>query len=239
LVPPPRLFDAIRQNDAAGNIKRRSVGVSLSFAIHGALLAAAFAASYWAAQKKEEEPTKLTFFAPPPPPPPPPGGGATKKIKRDIPKVKKEFVQPKEVPKETPKQETKDDNPAGVEGGVEGGVVGGVVGGQVGGVLGGTGPTGQSLYDRASKLPTLKRGEEQPGIPGNLLPMLRGSKGIILAKIRIGRDGKVDSVEIVRSTMPLLEDILRKHIMSLVFEPTILGGRQVSIEVLQAYRFSF
>jgi len=148
-------------------------------------------------------------------------------------------VQPKEVPKETPKQETKDDNPAGVEGGVEGGVVGGVVGGQVGGVLGGTGPTGQSLYDRISKMPKLKSGEEKPPVPQNLLPMLRGSKGIILAKIRIGREGKVDSVEIVRSTMPLLEDIVRKHLMGLVFEPTVVGGRAVSVEVLQPYSFVF
>ena len=71
-------------------------------------------------------------------------------------------------------------------------------------------------------------------------PMLAGSKGVILAKVRINRDGSVDSVEIVRSTMPLLDDVVRKHILgSWKFEPTILAGKPVAVEFLQPFSFIF
>lgn len=223
-----------------------------SFAAHGGLIGLSLLGSMWVTKQATEEGTKLTFIAPPPPPPPPPGGGGQKtkpKVKKVEPKkVKQEFVQPREIPKETPKVEEKPkvedapEEPGGQEGGVKGGVEGGVVGGVVGGVIGGTlgGELGGKLsYERVSKAPGLMSGEKEPPIPANLLPQLRGSKGVILVRMRINADGKVDSVEIVRSTIPLLDDIVRRHIMGWRFEPPMIAGRATRVEVLQPFSFRF
>jgi protein TonB len=238
------LFDAIRQDDAAGRAKKRMSGVTISFIVHGAIVAGILFASWWMSTHavKDDKP-KVTFFTPPPPPPPPPPGGGKKTQQKKTPKkVKKEFVQPKEVPKEVPKVEsktTKEDD-GGVEGGVEGGVKGGVVGGVVGGVLGSTGPVNQQMtYERISKPPALKSGEPKPGIPANIQPMLRGSKGIILCKIKIGTAGNVEAVEVIRSTLPMLDEVVRKHIFTWTFEPLTVGGIAKKAEFLQPFQFTF
>jgi protein TonB len=243
------LFESIRQTDTLGRAKKRSLSLVLSFSVHGLLIVAGVAASYWAAHHAADKAVKLTFFAPPPPPPPPPAGGGskTKKTpkKTEIKPKKHELVQPKEIPKETPKEEPKEkDEPEehGQEGGVKGGVEGGVVGGQVGGVVGGQlgGELGGKLsYERLSKAPKLLVGEKQPAIPGNLLPMLRGSKGLMYIKFRIRADGTVDSIEIIKSTIPLLDDIMKKHVLSWKFEPSIINGRAVAVEFSQPFSFVF
>jgi protein TonB len=243
------LFDSIRQTDTLGRAKKRSLSLVMSFVAHGLLIGGGVAASYWAAHRVKDEAVKLTFFAPPPPPPPPPAGGGskTKKTpkKTEIKPKKVELVQPKEIPKETPKkEETKQDEPedngqeGGVKGGVEGGVVGGVIGGVVGGQLGGE-LGGKLTYERISKAPRLVVGEKQPAIPGNLLPTLRGSKGIMYIKFRIRADGTVDSIEIIKSTIPLLDDIMKRHVMSWKFEPSIINGRAVAVEFSQPFSFVF
>lgn len=247
------MFDHIVTSDGPAALRRKSLGVVASFVIHGLLIGGMFGVSYLMARPQEEA-TKVTFFNPPPPPPPPPPGGGGKKqqTKPKTPKVtpvkKNQLIQPKEIPKEKPKEEEKaaeEDKPevvGGVEGGVEGGVVGGVVGGSIGGVLGGSlGGTGApGTYERVSKAPGRISGSKEPPIPPSVLTMVRGSKGIILAKIKINSRGKVDAVEIVRSTIPVLDDIVRKFIMGTwEFEPPLNAGRPVAVEFLQPFQFVF
>ena len=243
------MFESIRHVDALGRAKKRSVGVAVSFAIHALFIAGIFGASIWATSHADDKPVKVSFFAPPPPPPPPPaGGGQTAKKtpkKVEIKPKKVELVQPKEIPQEKPKEEPKAEDPpeeGGKEGGVKGGVAGGTVGGTIGGTIGGQlgGELGGKLsYERVSKPPRLIEGEKQPPIPGSLMPALRGSKGLIYVKFRIGADGKVDSVEIIRSTMPLLDDIIKKHVSTWRYEPTMISGRAVAIEFSQPFTFAF
>ena len=58
-------------------------------------------------------------------------------------------------------------------------------------------------------------------------------------KFRIRADGSVDSVEIIKSTMPLLDDLMKKHVMGWKFEPTINNGRAVPVEFSQPFTFAF
>ncbi len=246
---PTALFESIRQVDALGRAKKRSLGVAVSFALHGLVVGGVFGASVWASSQADEKPVKVSFFAPPPPPPPPPAGGGQKAKKTpkkvEIKPKKVELVQPKEIPdqkKEEPKKTEDPPEEGGQEGGVKGGVAGGTVGGTVGGVIGGVlgGELGGKLsYEKVAKPPSRIAGEEQPPIPGSMLPALRGSKGTIRIKFLINAQGNVDRVEILISQIPLLDEIMKKHVMSWKFAPTTINGRAVAIEFAQNFRMAF
>jgi TonB family protein len=73
-----------------------------------------------------------------------------------------------------------------------------------------------------------------------LLTVLRGSKGVILVRIKVNTKGEVDDVEIVRSTLPMLNDVIRKLILGTwKFEPPMNAGHPARIEYLQPFSFAF
>ncbi|AKU96976.1 Ferric siderophore transport system, periplasmic binding protein TonB [Labilithrix luteola] len=210
------------------------------------------------------EPLTVTFVKtaaappPPPPPPPPPAGAApSQPTTTTKPSTSRALVQPKDVPTQAPKPSHNTESEeeygvvGGVVGGVPGGVVGGVVGGVPGGIVGGTGsgpavapapppPPPPGVYERVSRAPRLVAGDREPPIAPNMLLSLRGSSGVVLTKLKISVRGEVDKVEIVSSTIPLLDDVVKRHIeRTWRFEPPINGGRPVAVEFLQPFSFNF
>ncbi len=125
---------------------------------------------------------------------------------------------------------------AGGDGKVDDGGSGGVADSQ-GSAARGSG--GSASFERLSKPPQLVAGEKQPDIPASLLSSLRGAKGIIYIKFRIRADGGVDSIEIVQSTIPLLDEVIRRHVMGWRFAPTVVNGRAVAVEFSQPFAFAF
>lgn|GEM_PF-3082926 len=99
---------------------------------------------------------------------------------------------------------------------------------------------GTSEYRSLSRAPLLVRGEREPQISASLMELLRGSKGVVLLKVRIGIKGEVEQVDIVRSTFPLLNEVLVKHIRAnWQFEPSLSGGKPARVEYLQPFSFVF
>jgi len=249
------LFDQITNSNGGAVVKRASIGFFSTVAAHGFIIFLGVLSTLWVSHKaQEDKATEVKFINPNKNNNPPPAiaKGKPRSDKSKTPKVKPKvaaLVPPKEVPKpidtdkkpedkSAPPQEDADDEPEGDPRGVEGGDPHGVVGG----VVGGTGPVdgGTSEYTKVSKAPGRVSGEKEPSIPPQLLETLRGSKGIILVKIKINTSGAVDEVEIVRSTLPLLNDVVRKHIMAFwKFDPPISGGRPVKVEFLQPFSFIF
>lgn len=101
-------------------------------------------------------------------------------------------------------------------------------------------PAEKPGYERVSRAPTRISGDRDPPVPSSLLTQLRGSKGVVLVKIRISQSGTIDAVEMVRSTIPLLNDIVRNHIMAnWKFEAPLNAGEPTRIEYLQTFTFVF
>lgn len=101
-------------------------------------------------------------------------------------------------------------------------------------------PADKPGYERVSRAPTRISGEKDPPVPSSLLTQLRGSKGVVLVKIRISQSGSIDAVEMVRSTIPLLNEIVRNHIMAnWKFEAPLNAGEPTRIEYLQTFTFVF
>jgi TonB family protein len=97
-------------------------------------------------------------------------------------------------------------------------------------------------FDVSKKIhtrPKLKTGKEVPLIPGGLLSQLRGKRGAILVRVRISAAGTVDSAAILRSTIPLLDDLIATHCKQWVFEPTVVDGKPAAVEFLQPFNFIF
>ncbi len=79
-----------------------------------------------------------------------------------------------------------------------------------------------------------REGRTTPQIAPELLPGLRGRKGVILVKVRVRASGDVAGAFIVRSTMPELDKTVLKLVSSWRFVPP---GQNV--EFLQPFSFLF
>jgi TonB family protein len=95
-------------------------------------------------------------------------------------------------------------------------------------------------YQRVSRAPRLLSGAREPDIPPSLLQQLRGSQGVVLARIRINARGGVDSVSIASSTLPQLDGVVKSFILNnWRFEPPMAGGVATAVEFLQPFSFNF
>src|SRR5688572_923193 len=194
----------------------------------------------------------LTFvdFAslpPPPPPPPPPKKRTTpKKVETKPVEVPKptELMAPKEIPKkeEPPPEEPESGSDEGSDEGVEGGVEGGVAGGVVGGVVGDQKPPPKieppkppepAVLDQAAVRKKRLTGRD-PAYPRQA--EMRGVEATLVAKINIGPDGRVKSVQFLQSH-PLFEREIKMAIDGWTFAPHIVNGRPVP--VITTYKFNF
>ena len=242
------LFTSLTASDA-GRVRRLRLGLPLSFAVHGAVVAAAILIPILTPLQlpENQDYIRALLYDPPPPPPLPLPKGSSLHLRPDparpvtpAPTEKKPaLTAPVEVPQETrmpePEAGTPESEqfgiptgselgvPEGMEGGVEGGEVGGVPGGVLGGVVGGTGtgPVPAMDYDRP---PRLLR-QIQPTYPSEAFT--KKIEGVVTVELLIDATGRVARVRVVRS-IPLLDAAAVAAVRQWVFEPALRKGWPVA-----------
>jgi protein TonB len=192
---------------------------------------------------KYEETPLVAPPAPPPPPPPAAGRPVAPHISATRPKLT--YTQGKlTAPASIPKTVALDNAGAapdvgGVVGGVPAGVAGGQLGGSLGGVLGGTGtsvpipPPPQSAAKRIVRVGSnLKAPRQtysvQPEYP--TLAMQAHIWGVVVVNAVIDEHGNVVQARAV-SGHPLLIPAALKAVLQWKYEPTLLNGTPVAVEM--------
>lgn len=192
-----------------------------------------------------------TFLvAPPPPAPPPPPPAAV----RVAPRVPKSFFQhdkliaPTVIPKHI--AQIKEEAPppqadSGVVGGVVGGVPGGQLGGALGGILGGTShlPAPPPPKPAAHKGPYRVGGRVQAP---KLIEEVKPTYPQLAKQARIQGDVVIDSVidtqghvtqMKVMSGSPLLVEAAEQALEQWKYQPTLLNGQPVAVDMLVTLHF--
>jgi protein TonB len=191
------------------------------------------------------------LVAPPPPPPPPPPPAAV----HIAPRVPKSFFTqgklfaPRVIPKQIAQVKEEAPPPEAADSGVAGGVPGEVPGGQLGGVLGGIlGGTGTVPAPPPPK-PVVHRGpyrvggrvqapkliqEVQPTYP----PLAKQARiqGDVVIDSVIDTEGHVTQMKVV-SGSPLLVDSAMRALEQWKYQPTLLNGQPVAVDMLVTLHF--
>lgn len=192
----------------------------------------------------------LLIAPPPPPPPPPPATVHVIRPPRSFFTAGKLFA-PKFIPKKV--EQVKEEAPppeaavSGVTGGVPGGVPGGQLGGVLGGILGGSGKgpaappppkpvAHKGPYRVGGKVqpPKLVR-QVQPMYP----PLARQARiqGDVVIDSVIDTQGKVTQMRVV-SGSPLLVQAAIQALEQWRYQPTLLNGQPVAVDMLVTLHFT-
>jgi protein TonB len=225
-------FEGLVVSDPGSLAGQRSATFSLSLLVHVVLLAAVIIVPLLAHDVLPAPQGALQAFfvqpqevAAPPPPPPPPAAGPKVMPKAPV-KVQAvdpaRFVAPIEVPNQI-QPETNID--FGIEGGVPGGVEGGVPGGVVGGVVGG-------IPDAAPPPAKVVRvgGMVHPPkllvkVPPEYPPLAASARvqSLIILEARVGLDGRVKDVKVLRGH-PLFDESALAAVRQWRYQPLLLNG---------------
>jgi len=191
---------------------------------------------------------KTLLVAPPPPPPPPP---AAVQVLPRVPKsffTKSQLFAPRFIPKKV--AEIKEEAPPPAASGVSGGVIGGVPGGQLGGVLGGI--LGGSGHAPAPPPPTpvVHKGPYRVGgkvqaprlirqVQPEYPPLARQARiqGDVVIDSVIDAEGRVTEMKVV-SGSPLLVESAIQALGQWRYQPTLLNGQPVAVDMLVTLHFT-
>jgi periplasmic protein TonB len=239
---------------------RRTADLAGAFAFQGLILAALILVPLWhtaAIDLGRFNATYLIAPAPPAPPPPPAAGGAprptiVRKSAFDATKLTVPTVIPKDV------VVVKDQAPGvpvlDAMNGVSGGVAGGVPGGQIGGVLGGV--FGGAIGGATQVVPPVPppTAPARPYQVGGLLrrprlitqveaqypPLAKQARiqGDVLIDAIIDTEGNVSSARVI-SGNPLLIQAALDAVRHWKYEPTLLNGLPVAVELQAVVQFQF
>ena len=245
------MFDLI-VNGHRRTTRRDLAPVVISWAVHSlAIGAAVLLPLLFATQQAPAVPkdilTYVTVAAPPLPPPPPPPAAAsapTPTVKRASPRAtptprpveQAPVVAARELPPiDTVGEGEGDSDLDGIDGvpggvpGVLGGVPGGVLGGVVGGIVGV--PLPPVPPPAAPRAPVRIGGHIQTPalvkrVPPVYPPIAVNAKvhGVVILEATVGRDGRVEDVEVLRS-MPLLDQAAIDAVRQWVYAPLLLNGK--------------
>jgi len=190
--------------------------------------------------------TFLMAPAPPPPPPPPAAAVAQPIRHRELFHAGKLYA-PKVIPKHVAMIKEQAE-PQQIAQGVPGGVVGGVPGGQLGGVLGGI-LIGRNTVVAAPPKPVRPRGPirvggnvQAPRLIGRVQPtypplaMETRTQGDVVIDCVIDTHGNVTQMKVV-SGPPLLIQSAMQALSEWKYQPTLLNGQPVSVEMLVTVHF--
>jgi outer membrane biosynthesis protein TonB len=190
----------------------------------------------------------IPLVAPPPPPPPPSLAAAAPAVPHaPLPHAvvlhTHKLVAPISIPKKIGQEQADGAAPSlGVIGGVPGGVAGGQLGGADNGVLGATGnapppppppvakPVQQKRIVRAGS--NLKPPRKTFSVNPEYLPLARQAHiaGVVLVDAIIDEQGNVVQAHAL-SGPPLLIPSALKAVLQWKYEPTVLNGQPVSVEL--------
>ena len=236
------MFDLI-VNGQRNTTPRDIVPLAISWAVHtlgiGAvvILPLLFATDHLPVVPKEVL-TYVTVAAATPPPPaaaPTPAPAVKRPSPRPTPTPRPRGTGggPRELP---PSIEVADDDESasdfdsldGIAGGVEGGVPGGVLGGIVGGIGKEIAPPPPPPAPRA---PVRTGGQIQaPALVKRVAPVYpplavkAKVQGVVILEATVGRDGRVEDVEVLRS-VPLLDRAAIDAVRQWVYDPLLLNGQ--------------
>jgi periplasmic protein TonB len=194
---------------------------------------------------------KTLLVAPPPPPPPPLPPAAV----HVIPRAPKSFFTqgklfaPKFIPKQIAQVKEEAPPPESEMSGVAGGVPGGVPGGQLGGVLGGILGANHQVPTPPPPTPAVHKGpyrvggkvqpprlirEVQPVYP----PLAKQARirGDVVIESVIDQQGKVTQMKVV-SGSPLLVQAAMQALEQWRYQPTLLNGEPVAVDMLVTLHF--
>jgi periplasmic protein TonB len=227
---------------------RRSLDFLLSLAGQAAFVALLILLPLLYTQAFDVSGLEKTMLVIPPPPPPPPKAEPHVVIK---PKAslfdKGKLIAPRVIPKhveilkEAPQESP---GPAGVSGGVIGGVEGGTLGGVLGGILSGSQPppppprpakvSGPLRVGGRIQAPHLIK-EAQPEYP--VLAKDTRTQGDVVLDCVIDQQGNVTQMRLV-SGHPLLVQAALKAVQQWKYQPTLLNGEPVAVEMKVTVTFS-
>jgi len=193
---------------------------------------------------------KTLLVAPPPPPPPPPPPA----VVHVMPRVPQSFFNqnklfaPKFIPKKVEQikeQAVPSTAPAGAVGGVVGGVPGGQLGGVLGGILGGS----RTVPAPPPPKPTVHKGPyrvggrvQAPQLIHQVQPMYpplakqARIQGDVVIDSVIDTLGRVTQMRVV-SGSPLLVEAAMQALAQWRYQPTLLNGEPVAVEMLVTVHF--
>jgi periplasmic protein TonB len=232
-------FEAILSQQRAVPSGWRRITLTFSVLLHAVALAFGVVHSIWQVDEMPMPAIEVTLAVapPPPPPPPPPKRSSAKKTKPvDKPKV---ITAPKETPKVEPEPEEEAKEDEGEDEGVEGGVVGGIVGG----IVGGTAPPPPK--STGPKLLSAKAGHSLLAINPQVRPykvnvpeeyVQRGDEYVDTIQICVAANGSVQSVKIIKPSIPVIDLQIPKVIPLWKYRPYIVDGQATGFCYTMNYR---
>jgi protein TonB len=231
---------------------KRAIDFLVAVSGHGLLLALAILLPLYFNNAIDFHQVETTYLvAPPLPPPPPAPAEAVHSIRRakSLFSNNKLFA-PRVIPKHVAELKELPNAPQTISG-APGGVVGGVPGGQLGGVMGGIlGDMGRARPSPPSPKPVSHRGpyhvggkvqepriihEVQPVYP--ILAKTVHVQGLVVVDSVIDTNGNVTEMKLV-SGNPLLVTAAFDAVRQWKFQPTLLNGTPVSVEMHVMVRFN-
>jgi protein TonB len=194
-------------------------------------------------------PTMLAFVAPPPATPPPPPAppppaappAAARAQAEPLPTTG-QFAAPIEAPTDiqpergTPREV---ESSAGVLGGVEGGMPGGVLGGIVGGMVSAVPPppVARSPVRIGGRIATPALLHRVEPIYPEVAAMAHLT-GLVILEATVDTEGCVESVRMLRSRHPLLDQAAREALMQWRYSPLVLNGIPTPFILTATFNFS-
>jgi periplasmic protein TonB len=249
-------LNALLETGATKTVRRSPLEWAAATGFHVALLAALVIVPLYTTGTIQLSKYQDTLLMAPPaaPPPPPPAAGHVVAPHATPTKPKLSFTQGKptahlSIPKTvSPDDETATPDAGGVVGGVPGGVAGGQLGGSIGGVIGGIGtsvpvppPHPQAAAKRIIRVgSSLKAPRQiysvQPDYP--VLAKATHIWGTVVVDAVIDEHGNVVQAHAVNGH-PLLIPAALQAVLQWKYEPTLLNGTPVAVEMEVTVHFNF
>ena len=224
----------------------------ISVTFHSVLLAAAILLPLYFTDAIDMHRLETTYLVAPLPPPPPPPAGNVRAIRRPKALLKSsKLYAPRVIPKHILDVRDLPSAPQ-ITSGVPGGVRGGIPGGQLGGVIGGIlGEIGHVTPAPPIPKPPLHRGPYRVGgkvRPPQLIRQVEPIYPVIAKQVRVHGDvvidcvidksGDVNEMKVV-SGNPLFVTAAFDAVKQWKYEPTLLNGEPVAVEMQVTVHFTF
>jgi protein TonB len=247
-------LNALLETGTTKTVRRNPLEWAAATGLHIVILATLIIVPLYTTGTIQLDNYNATPLAAPPaaPPPPPPAAGRTAAPHITSKRPKLTYTQGKLIsPASIPKAVSLDNaagapDLGGVEGGVPGGVAGGQLGGSLGGVLGGTGtsipipPPQQPAVKRIVRVGSNLKGPRQTYAVQPEYPVLARQthlSGVVVVNAVIDEHGNVVGARAL-SGHPLLIPAALKAVLQWKYEPTLLNGTPVAVEMEVTVHFN-
>jgi len=250
LAPRKNLFAEAMLENSSTRPRRRARDFVVSATVQLLLLATLLLLPLYFTEAPDTHQLNPTLLVPIPPAAPPPPAASTRSIapKRKVSPVAGKLLAPTVIPHRvaqlSEEPDASDLAPAILPGdGVHGGVPGGQPGGVIGGVLSGAVPPAPAAINSAPKRPVrVGQGVKAPRLilgPQPVYPILARQariSGAVVIDAVIDTQGNIVEMRTV-SGHPILALAAMEALRHWKYEPTILGGEAIPVELLVTLTF--